>query len=237
MKPAATEHDHVEPGDPFPTAIEIVRRRRRSVELSLESGQLVARVPMRLARRELDLLIPELRERLWRRLRASHVFDQETLAARARWVAEHRLAALALPPFTVRFSARQRRRWGSCTADGSGGSIRISDRLVGHPTWVLDHLLHHELIHLRVANHGDRFQRLLAQCPHAERAAGYLEALETVALLQDECLPLPSARVTSDVPRPAHDSSAANPLDIASRLAPALEGLPLFAPPTTSHRD
>jgi hypothetical protein len=156
------------------------------VELRLEEGRLVARVPRRISAQELAPVLSGLRRQLWRGLARSRVFDEARLDALAREVVRCRLDDLDLPPFTVRFSRRQRRRWGSCSSDGRNGSIRISERLRGHPAWVLEHLLLHELIHLRVPDHGPRFQALLERCPHRQRAEGYLEALEGLQLLGQE---------------------------------------------------
>jgi hypothetical protein len=44
------------------------------------------------------------------------------------------------------------------------------------PHWVLDWVLVHELAHLEVSNHGERFKALVGRYPLAERAEGYLIA-------------------------------------------------------------
>jgi hypothetical protein len=136
----------------------------------------------------LDEALRSLRVQLWEDLRRKRVFDPAALLGCATRVARDRLADLDLPPYEVRFSRRQNRRWGSCTHDPAApmGRIRISERLRGHPVWVLEHLLLHELIHLRVPDHGPRFRALMERCPHRERAEGYLEALEGLALLGAE---------------------------------------------------
>lgn len=174
--------------DPFPPKIEIIRRRRRSVELRLEDGRLLARVPSRISRRELDEILPHLRAQLWTELSKKRVFDEEALQRCATRVVEQRLSDLELPPYRIRFTTRQHRRWGSCTYDPSvpEGRIRISERLRGHPVWILEHLILHELIHLKIPDHGPRFHAMMERCPHFERAEGYLEALEGLALLGED---------------------------------------------------
>lgn len=172
MKPVAT--------DPFPRTIELRRGRRRTVEVALESGGFVARVPLRATETKLLPVLTRLRAQLWERLRREGVYDQSTLEQRAQRVARQYLSDLDLPPWTVRFSRRQHKRWGSCTFDGTSGRIRISAHLLGHPNWVVDAVLLHELIHLVVFDHGPRFQALLARDPLRDRALGYLEALETL---------------------------------------------------------
>lgn len=150
------------------------------MEVALENGCFVARVPLRASESKLQPVLKRLRSQLWERLRREGVYDQTTLEQRALRVARQHLADLDLPPFTVRFSRRQHKRWGSCTFDGRVGRIRISAHLLGHPNWVVDGVLLHELIHLVVFDHGPRFQALLARDPLRDRALGYLEALENL---------------------------------------------------------
>lgn len=221
--------------DPFPREIEIVRGRRRTIELRLDHGSLLARVPQRISRRELDEILPGLRDQLWSELSRKRVFDEEALLRCARHVARKRLSDLELPPYQVRFSRRQNRRWGSCTIDPSvpEGRIRVSDRLRGHPRWLLEHLLLHELIHLVVPDHGARFQDLMARCPHGERAEGYLEALEGLALLGTD---LPSGEAllgrlsVGVIVEPGNEKG-----EIPRAVMHGLEDLPLFSPVEPLH--
>jgi predicted metal-dependent hydrolase len=166
-------------GDRLPADVTIVRERRRTVELSMSGGKLVARVPRRIGRRELSQLLEELRGGMNADMARKQILDDGALAAAAELVRRRWLADLQLPPYGVCFAGRMRKRWASCSVDAGGqGSIRVSRLLRGHPRWLLEHLLLHELIHLRIANHGPRFQALLARSPYGPRADGYLEALE-----------------------------------------------------------
>jgi len=56
-------------------------------------------------------------------------------------------------------------------------SIRISDRLLKMPKFVHEHVLIHELAHLKVPGHGHEFWGLVDRYPRTERARGYLLAL------------------------------------------------------------
>jgi predicted metal-dependent hydrolase len=205
VKPAAI--------DPFPDEIQIIRGRRRSVELWLENGRLVARAPRRMRRADLDPVLASLRRQLWRQLSRRSVFDDEALEARADRVARRLLGDLGLPPFTVRFSSRQQKRWGSCNVEEGRGRLWITHRLIGHPTWVLDHVLLHELIHLVLPNHGPEFQRLLARDPRHDRALGYLEALEHVEQI-GSTTPLLEARSTRVRALPENPSRGADDLPL-----------------------
>lgn len=54
-------------------------------------------------------------------------------------------------------------RWGSCT---STGTINFTWRLVMAPLEVIDYVVIHELVHLRVKNHSQKFWRAVEQlCP------------------------------------------------------------------------
>ncbi|HKK70665.1 MAG TPA: M48 family metallopeptidase [Candidatus Krumholzibacteria bacterium] len=164
--------------DPFPDTVEIRRGRRRTVEVALENGRFVARVPRSAGGPELDALIDRLRTQVWQRLQRESVFDDHGLCERSLEVCRAWFPRIELPPFRVRFSRRQHKRWGSCTYDGRTGRIRISAHLMGHPVWLIDAVLHHEIAHLLVPDHGPHFQELVRRNPDHDRAQGYLEALE-----------------------------------------------------------
>jgi len=135
-------------------------------------GVLELRVPaaMPIAERE------RWAERMWtsieRRLQRARPSD-ERLEGRAREL-NRRLFGGRLRWTSVAF-AEQRRRWGSCSA---AGVIRISSRAAGLPDWVLDYLLVHELAHLLEPDHGPGFWALVDRYPLAERARGYLLAID-----------------------------------------------------------
>lgn len=149
--------------------VQVVRsaRRRRTVQARVVDGVLRVSVPAALSADEERRWVDEMVRRVTRRTTAEAI----DLEARAR-----RLAARHdLPrPSSVVWSERQRARWGSCTP--STGAIRVSSRLAAWPPWVLDYVLVHELAHLVAADHGPRFQALVARYPLAERARGFLIA-------------------------------------------------------------
>lgn len=75
--------------------------------------------------------------------------------------------------------AAQEQRWGSCTF--TAGVIRVSERAAALPDFVRDYILVHELAHLVQADHGPHFWELVNRFPLAERARGYLMALDHAA--------------------------------------------------------
>lgn len=99
----------------------------------------------------------------------------ECLAGLRRWLTRtaarelpRRVSALAgahaLEPSSVRVGS-PRTRWGSCS---SRGTISLNRNAVFLPPDLLDSLILHELAHLRVMDHSERFWSLLALMdPHA----------------------------------------------------------------------
>lgn len=171
-------------------------RRRRSVSITRREGDLVVAIPASMSRREeaqwMRRMIDQLSRKEERTIAPRR--SDEQLAARAVELSELYLDSRARPT-SVQWSTRQQRRWGSCTP--TEGSIRLSSRLQGMPSWVVDSVLVHELVHLLVPGHGPEFQALMDRYPQAQRARGFLEG---VAWEQD--LPAPQE---PDEPREARD--------------------------------
>ncbi|PSK97389.1 hypothetical protein CLV63_108107 [Murinocardiopsis flavida] len=126
-------------------------------------------------RRWVDRMLERLRAREERRRPSD-----DALRMRALELAERYLDA-AVRPDSVRWVDNQHTRWGSCTPED--GSIRLSRRLSGMPSWVVDYVLLHELTHLIEPNHGPAFWDLVTRFPKAERARGYLEGVSAAPRL------------------------------------------------------
>ena len=67
-------------------------------------------------------------------------------------------------------------RWGSCTTVDR--TIRISDRLIGAPNYVLNYIIFHELIHLKVVAHDQEFNNYLSRFSDKDKAEAFLEGFE-----------------------------------------------------------
>jgi predicted metal-dependent hydrolase len=151
--------------------IELVRgtRRRKHVEAVLVGDRLRVSFPRWMSLREAEETAHELAERMRRRVEPSHI----DLSARARRLARQ----YSLPrPRSVRWVDNMRQRWGSCTPEDA--TIRVSSRLAAYPPWVLDYVLVHELAHLIVETHGPAHDALVDRYPLAERARGFLIAVD-----------------------------------------------------------
>ena len=158
--------------------IELVRspRRRRTYKWSLAEGRVRLEVPAGLRTSEERRILAEVTERARERLARSARPSDAELLARARALAGRYLPQAAGYLRSVAWSDRQDHRWGSCSTDT--GAIRLSTRLHGLPGYVLEAVLIHELAHLVEPSHSRRFRTLAATYPLAERARGFLEAVD-----------------------------------------------------------
>lgn len=153
--------------------VEIVRsaRRKRTLQAHVVAGTIRVMVPAGLPADEERTMV----DRLVARVRSKMEAGQIDLAERAdRLAAEYGLPT----PSSIEWSPRQNLRWGSCSV--AQGRIRISSRLTGVPEFVLDYVILHELAHLAARGHGPDFKRLVGGYPQAERAEGYLMALNQI---------------------------------------------------------
>jgi predicted metal-dependent hydrolase len=152
--------------------VEVVRstRRRRTVSAYRDGDRTVVLVPARMSAAEelhwVDTMVARLKAK-----DAKRKPSDDDLARRAETLSTRYLGGRARP-HSIRWVSTMRSRWGSATP--ADGSIRISDRLRDAPGWVLDYVLVHELAHLLVADHSQRFWDLVSAYPKAELARGYL---------------------------------------------------------------
>lgn len=146
------------------------RRRRRTVTAYREGSSVVVLIPASMSKRDEARTVTDMVARLERSEQRRRPTDEQLLA-RARTLNDDYLGGLATPE-TVRW-ASQNSRWGSCTP--ADRSIRVSTRLQGMPTWVLDYVLVHELAHMIEPNHDDEFWGWVQHYPRAERARGFLD--------------------------------------------------------------
>ena len=155
------------------------RRRRRTVAAYREDGKVVVMIPARMTRAEEKEWVATMLGRLERSERRRRPSDA-TLMRRAKDLNTRYLDGDALP-LTVRWVDNQGSRWGSCTP--ADRAIRLSRRLQGMPSWVIDYVLVHELAHLIEIGHTARFWSLVDRYPKAERAKGFLEGVAAATQL------------------------------------------------------
>ncbi|MEO6121670.1 MAG: M48 family metallopeptidase [Acidimicrobiales bacterium] len=142
-------------------------RRRKTVAARLVGDVLQVRVPAWMSGDEERLAVDTMVRRVQRKEAAGAV----NVAARAALLAARHGLPVAS---SVRWVDNQQWRWGSCTPTES--SLRLSTRLAGFPSWVIDYVIVHELAHLVVPGHGPDFWALVNRFPLTERARGFLLA-------------------------------------------------------------
>ena len=156
--------------------VEVKRSRRRTATVSAyrDGDRFVVAIPARFTAAEEREWVAKMLARVEAKERRRRPSDAH-LEARARDLSKQYLAGRARPN-SVRWVSNMGRRWGSCTT--SERSIRLSNRLQGLPTWVIDYVLLHELTHLLHSGHGPEFWAELQAYPRTERARGFLEAVD-----------------------------------------------------------
>jgi predicted metal-dependent hydrolase len=148
-------------------------RRKRTVRAYRDGDTTIVLMPANLPKAVEDEHVRTLVARLDRRERQVRPSDGELLE-RAAVLSRAWLGGVATPA-SVRWVTTMDKRWGSCTSDDR--SIRLSHRLQGMPTYVVDYVLVHELAHLIEANHSARFWALVDAYPDATKAKGFLEGV------------------------------------------------------------
>jgi predicted metal-dependent hydrolase len=204
-------------------------RRRRTVSAYRDGDRTVVLIPARMTRAEEREWVTVMLERLARqdaRLRPSDA----DLLARAKALSRQWLDGRARPK-SVRWVTNQGSRWGSCTPADS--TIRLSTRLQGMPSWVVDYVLVHELAHLLVPGHGPDFWAEVDRFPRTERARGYLEGVSATAGLgfsdDDPLDDDPSGEGPSEVDPPSDTARPLRPVTPRRAVPPVADG-PLELP-------
>lgn len=145
-------------------------RRRRTVSAYRDGDTVVVQIPATMSKREEKRWVADMLARLERSEARTRPTDEQ-LMARACQLNDEIFGGLA-EPASVKWVRNQRSRWGSATP--SDRSIRLSSRLQGMPTWVIDYVLVHELAHFLEPGHDDEFWGWVNRYPKTERARGYL---------------------------------------------------------------
>jgi predicted metal-dependent hydrolase len=152
-------------------------RRRRTVSAYREGEKIVVLIPASTSKRDEAIWVERMVAKIQTRERRTQRTDDD-LMARATQLNKTYLGGEAQPS-SIRWVTNQRSRWGSCTP--ADRAIRLSARLQGMPTWVIDYVIVHELAHLLEAHHNDRFHGLVAAYPKTELAKAYLDGFSAGA--------------------------------------------------------
>jgi len=149
-------------------------RRRRSVSAYRQGGVIEIHIPAKMSRRQEIEIIPEMISMVLRREARERKTDLELMQIGIELLTQY-LPEFDTHPASINWR-NMNERWGSCTTVDR--TIRISDRLVGSPAYVLNYIIFHELIHLKVPNHDSDFYNYLIRYPDAVKAEAFLEGFE-----------------------------------------------------------
>ncbi|WKD59686.1 M48 family metallopeptidase [Corynebacterium caspium] len=153
--------------------IRSARRRHTSQAKLIGANTIEVRIPDSFTKSQEEKTVSSLLAKIDKRRGRVPRSDQE-LTERAAFLNDKYLESRAVFR-SIRWVSNQTSKWGSCTV--LTGDIRISDRLNIVPTYVLDAVLIHELVHTFIAGgHTEEFWDWADRAPHAEKAKGYLEA-------------------------------------------------------------
>lgn len=149
-------------------------RRRRSVSAYRQGGVIQIHIPAKMSRRQEIEIIPEMISMVLRREARERKTDLQLMQIGIELLTQY-LPEFDTHPASINWR-NMSERWGSCTTVDR--TIRISDRLVGSPAYVLNYIIFHELIHLQVPNHDSDFYNYLSRYPDAVKAEAFLEGFE-----------------------------------------------------------
>ena len=149
-------------------------RRRRSISAFRQGGVIEIHIPAKMSKRQEIEIIPEMIAMVLRREGRARKTDRQLLEIGMELINKY------LPDFDVEPASINWRnmseRWGSCTTVDR--TIRISDRLIGAPNYVLNYIIFHELIHLKIPGHDQDFYNYLNRFTDQQKCEAFLEGFE-----------------------------------------------------------
>jgi predicted metal-dependent hydrolase len=151
-------------------------RRRRTVSAYRDGSRIVVLIPARFSRREeadwVGRMVRDVEAREDRARQRGPAASDDALLSRAEALNRSYFDGRA-GPASIRWVDTMTSRWASCTTVDR--TIRMSSRLRGFPSWVVDYVIVHELAHLLAPGHGPDFWALVSRYDRAERARGFLD--------------------------------------------------------------
>ena len=147
-------------------------RRKKTISAEIVGDALIVSIPQRLSRAEEQQWVERMAARMSERKRRDRLNADGALVRRAAELGDRYLDGVRTND--IEWVTNQKSRWGSCSPQD--GSIRLSAELADYPAWVRNYVIVHELAHLIVADHSDRFWDLVTRYPLTERARGFLIA-------------------------------------------------------------
>lgn len=153
------------------------KRLRTSARASYENGDILVRLPPHLPEDEAPAMIDKLVEQLLKHGEQAQREANNYLEERAAFLNKKHFGN-KLQWNSIRWVSNMNRRLGSCTNGGpTDGDIRISDKIMQWPEWVIDYVVAHEIVHRAHPNHSADFWTMLRRYPHVDKALGFVEGV------------------------------------------------------------
>jgi predicted metal-dependent hydrolase len=149
-------------------------RRRRSISAFRQGGVIEIHIPAKMSKRQELEIIPEMIAMVLRREGRSRKTDLQLLEIGMELLEKY-LPDFDVVPASINWR-NMSERWGSCTTVDR--TIRISDRLIGAPNYVLNYIIFHELIHLKIPGHDQDFYNYLNRYTDQQKCEAFLEGFE-----------------------------------------------------------
>ena len=147
-------------------------RRKKTISAEMVGDALIVSIPDRMSRADEQQWVSRMAGRMSHRRRRERLNEEGALARRAAQLSDLYLGGIR--PASISWSNPLRTRWGWCAPEGE--TIEISLMVADYPGWVRDYVIVHELAHLLIPDHSQRFWRLVDRYPLTERARGFLIA-------------------------------------------------------------
>ena len=153
------------------TEIKIIRskNRKKTISAELVNGILNIRAPHKISDQKLLPIIEDLKKRINKKGKKDLTLSEEAEKINQEYFSGK------LKINSIEYSEKQNKRWGSC--QNATKRILISSKLKNLPDWVRAYVIFHEMAHLLIPNHGTEFKKIIKKYPLAERAKGFLMAI------------------------------------------------------------
>ncbi|MGV8122323.1 MAG: M48 family metallopeptidase [Candidatus Xenobiia bacterium LiM19] len=153
--------------------IEVKRSYRRvhTITATLRDDRMVLHIPYHLSEEQEAFWVERMKSTLLSKRKKKEEDAQKYLDEMAQEINLRYFQGRA-SLLSIRYSARQKRIFGSCTP--RKGTIRISRQARPFPSWVQYYIVLHEMAHLIYPNHSKGFWAIVKQYHLWEKARGFL---------------------------------------------------------------
>ncbi|MGC8581743.1 MAG: SprT-like domain-containing protein [Thermoplasmata archaeon] len=154
--------------------VKVIRspKRKKTIEARTKGDTLFVYIPSTMSKENEDKAVKEMVQKIANKRKAREYTDKYLIKKFDEFNAKYFEGKLSIK--YIKFVTNQHVKLGSCTPDDK--TIRISDKLIGMPKWVLDYVIIHEMAHLIYPNHSKGFWKKVHEYRYTERAIGFLIA-------------------------------------------------------------